>query len=112
MAILIGESPLSFREFVAQEPLPLGTIHDAVLEFLQDRDDVVLYGAQAVNAYVDVPRSTQDVDIASTRGREFAEELRRHLAERFHIAMRRPRRQGGPGLPYLPGAQRGQPAPR
>jgi hypothetical protein len=70
------------------EPLPLATIHDAVLEFLQGRDDAVLFGAQAVNAYVDVPRMTQDVDVASVRGAELAEELRQHLADRFRIAVR------------------------
>ncbi|HMT07613.1 MAG TPA: hypothetical protein PKA82_06385 [Pyrinomonadaceae bacterium] len=70
------------------EPLPLSTIQGVVLEFLQGRDDVVLFGAQAVNAYVDEPRATQDVDIMSTRAKEFAEELREHLSERFHIAIR------------------------
>lgn len=71
-----------------REPLPLATIHDAVLEFLRGRDDVVVFGATAVNAYVDEPRMTQDIDLMSTRARELAEELREYLAERFHIAMR------------------------
>ena len=70
------------------EPLPLSKIQAAVLEFLQGRDDAVLFGAQAVNAYVNEPRATQDVDILSTRAHEFAEELREHLSERFHIAVR------------------------
>ena len=43
------------------EPLPLSRIQEAVLEFLQGRDDAVLFGAQAVNAYVNEPRATQDV---------------------------------------------------
>jgi hypothetical protein len=47
-----------------------------------------LYGAQAVNAYVDEPRMTQDVDIISTRARDLAEELRAHLAQEFMIAAR------------------------
>ena len=58
------------------EPLPLSRIQEAVLEFLQGRTDAVLFGAQAVNAYVSEPRATQDVDIMSTRASEFAEELR------------------------------------
>lgn len=70
------------------EPLPLSKIQGAVLEFLQGREDVVLFGAQAVNAYVPEPRATQDVDIMSNRAHEFAEELRQHLSERFHIAVR------------------------
>jgi hypothetical protein len=71
-----------------RERVPLAQIHDAVLEFLRDRDDAVLYGAQAVNAYVDEPRLTQDVDIASTRAADLAEELREFLNRRFHIAVR------------------------
>lgn len=70
------------------EPLPLSKIHGAILEFLQGREDVVLFGAQAVNAYVSEPRMTQDVDILSVRAAEFSEELREHLSETFHIAVR------------------------
>lgn len=71
-----------------REPLPLANIHDAVLEFLRGRDDAVLYGAQAVNAYVDEPRMTQDVDIMSPRAAELAEELRQYLNQEFQIAVR------------------------
>lgn len=71
-----------------REPFPLATIHDVVLEFLRGRDDAVLYGAQAVNAYVDEARMTQDVDILSPRAAELAEEIRRHLNDRFQIAIR------------------------
>src|SRR6266853_834969 len=85
---MFGDGCLTFQEFVMREPLPLSVIHDAVLEFLRDRDDAVLYGAQAVNAYVDEPRMTNDVDIASTHAKVFAEDLRRFLNQRFHIAAR------------------------
>ena len=71
-----------------KEPLPLATIHDAVIDFLRNRDDAVLFGAQAVNAYVDEPRMTQDVDILSTRASELAEEIRSYLATKFTIAAR------------------------
>jgi hypothetical protein len=46
---------LSFQEFAVAEPLPLASIQEAVLRFLQDRDDVLVFGAQAVNAYVGEP---------------------------------------------------------
>src|SRR5262249_26550944 len=85
---MFGDGALTFREFAMREPLPLATIHGAVLEFLRDRDDAVLFGAQAVNAYVDEARMTQDVDIASPRAAELAEELRLILNKRFHIAVR------------------------
>lgn len=85
---MLNAEVLTFQEFVTQEPLPLSKIQGAVLEFLQGRDDAVLFGAQAVNAYVSEPRATQDVDIISTNAHELAEELREHLSERFHIAVR------------------------
>ena len=95
---MFGDGPLTFQEFAMREPLPLATIHDAVLEFLRGRDDAVLYGAQAVNAYVEEPRMTQDVDIASTQAVELAGELRRYLNQRFHIAVRV--RAAGEGIGY------------
>lgn len=79
---------LTFQEFVMSEPLPLATIQNSVLEFLRDRDDGVIFGAQAVNAYVSEPRMTQDVDLLSTRAKELADELCEHLSQRFHIAVR------------------------
>lgn len=85
---MLGDGALAFGEFVTREPLPLATIHDAILEFLRGRDDAVIFGAQAVNAYVDEPRMTQDVDILSTRAQELAEELRQRLADRLHIGVR------------------------
>ncbi|MDQ3005871.1 MAG: nucleotidyl transferase AbiEii/AbiGii toxin family protein [Chloroflexota bacterium] len=70
------------------ETLPLATIQEAVLEFLRGRDDAVVFGAQAVNAYVPEPRMSQDIDLLSPRASELAEELRTHLSDRFHVAVR------------------------
>src|SRR5438105_14155110 len=85
---MLNAGVLTFREFVMREPLPLATIHEAVLEFLRGRDDVVVFGATAVNAYVSEPRMTQDIDLMSIRAAELAEELRGHLSARFNIAVR------------------------
>ena len=85
---MFGDGSLTFREFITREPMPLATIHDAVLEFLRGRTDAVLFGAHAVNAYVDESRMTQDVDILSPRAAELAEELRLYLSRRFRIAVR------------------------
>ena len=79
---------LTFQEFAVRETLPLSKIHQAVLEFLQGRDDVVLFGAQVVNAYVSEPRMTEDVDLLSTDAKNLAEELRSFLSEKFHVAVR------------------------
>jgi len=77
---MFGDGSLTLREFAMREPLPLARIQDAVLEFLRHRDDAALFGAQAVNAYVDEPRMTQHVAILSPRAAELAEELRSHIA--------------------------------
>ena len=85
---MFGDGALAFREYVMREPLPLATVQEAVLDFLRDRKDAVLFGAQAVNAYARQARMTEDVDLLSTRAEELANELRDHLAARFHIAVR------------------------
>ncbi|MBP7962513.1 MAG: nucleotidyl transferase AbiEii/AbiGii toxin family protein [Caldilineaceae bacterium] len=85
---MLNADVLTFKEFMMHEPLPLSTLHRAVLDFLRGRDDVVLFGAQAVNAYVSEPRMTQDVDLMSNRARALAEELKQHLHGKFQIAIR------------------------
>ena len=71
-----------------RESLPLSTIHNAVLEFLRGRNDVALFGAQAVNAYVAEPRMTQDIDILALDAAVIAENLKRYLSAEVHIAVR------------------------
>ncbi len=78
--------------------MPLAAIQEAVLELLRGRRDAVIFGAQAVNAYVDEPRMTQAIDILSLRAADLARELRTHLARRFHIAVRV--RESGEGGAY------------
>jgi hypothetical protein len=85
---MFNSGVLTFQEFARQESLPLATIQNAVLEFLRDREDAVVFGAQAVNAYVGEPRMTQDIDLLSTHAEELAGELRDHLSEKFHVAIR------------------------
>jgi hypothetical protein len=70
------------------EAVPLVTIQAAILEFLRSRDDAVLFGAQAVNAYCDEPRMTQDVDLLSPNAEVLAEAIRARLADQFHLAIR------------------------
>jgi hypothetical protein len=84
---MFGDGPLTFQEFATREPLPLARVHDAVLAFLRDREDAVLIGAQAVNAYVDTPRFTKDVDVLSPRAAELADDIRTHLARCFGIGL-------------------------
>lgn len=95
---MFGADVLTFREFMMGEPLPLAVLQQAVLEFLRGRDDVVVFGAQAVNAYVNEPRMTQDLDLLSTHADVVAQELCVALRERFHISVRIRRVGAGRGL--------------
>ena len=85
---MLNAGVLTFQEFAVGEQLPLAVIQEAVLKFLQDRNDVVIFGAQAINAWVSEPRMTQDIDLISTRAADLAEEIRTMLAEHFQIAVR------------------------
>ena len=68
----------------------LSDIHRSILTFLQNRQDLVVFGAYAVNAYLqpaDV-RMTADVDIQSLQGQALASEIIQHLHQEFYIAAR------------------------
>ena len=85
---VLNAGVLTFQEFAMGEPLPLATVQAAVFEFLQNRDDVVVFGAQAVNAWVSEPRMTQDIDLMALNAAELAEAIRHMLSQRFQIAVR------------------------
>jgi hypothetical protein len=94
---MLVDAGLTFREIMMRDPLPKGKIQQAVINFLEGRDDAALFGAMAVNAYVDERRMTEDVDILSIRAEALAEELRDHLNELLHIAVRIRTVRGGIG---------------
>ena len=71
--------------FKSQAIVPLVTIHSAVMEFLRGREDAVMFGGHAVNAYVKEKRATQELDLLSTRTAKLATELRDYLNRRFRI---------------------------
>ena len=71
-----------------KEAVPLSEIQQFVLEFLCDREDAAVFGAQAVNAYVEEPRMSQDVDILTLNAEVLAEAIRAGLNLRFNIAVR------------------------
>lgn len=68
-----------------QEKIPLATIQNTAMEFLRGREDAVVFGAHAVNAYVKEKRATQELDLLSTRTAKFATELRDHLNRRLRV---------------------------
>ncbi len=67
---------------------PLASVFRALYGELRGRSDVVIFGSQAVNAYVRPPRATEDLDLQSTHAPEVAEELCEFLHRRFHVATR------------------------
>jgi hypothetical protein len=79
---------LSITEFITQEPLPIHRIHEAIFEFCRGREDVVVFGAQAVNLYSPTERMTQEVDLLSGQPEELANALARVLGDQFHVAVR------------------------
>jgi hypothetical protein len=84
----LSDAPLTFREFMSREQVPLATVFREAFELLATREDAVLFGAQAVNAYCDPPRMTADLDVLSLDAAGLAEQLRARLADRLHIAAR------------------------
>lgn len=83
-----SDLPLTFREYMMRESPTLADVFRVVFDHLQIREDAVLFGSHAVNAYVEPPRATADVDILSTDAQGVAEDLRDVIAEKFHIAVR------------------------
>ena len=81
-----------------REPLPLATIQTAILDVLRNREDAVVFGAQAVNAYVSESRMTETVNLMSTRAEALAGELRTYLSGQFYVAVRLRRVANGRGL--------------
>jgi hypothetical protein len=80
---MFGDGSLTFREFAMRERVPLATVQDAVLQFLRGRDDAALFGARAVNAYVDQPRMTQVFEVARSGIRQNSGRCRRSRAGRW-----------------------------
>lgn len=73
---------------MTHENIPLASVFREVLSYLGGREDAVLFGAQAVNAYCEPARMTADLDVLSTNAAALADALRGHLAACFHVAIR------------------------
>jgi len=71
-----------------REPVPLFQVQAAIFEFCRGRGDVTVFGAQAVNLYVDDPGMTGDVDLLSPTPKTTAEALARFFHDRLGFATR------------------------
>jgi hypothetical protein len=85
---MLADYSLTLQEYSMANEVTLAEIHRVVLNFLQNRTDSIVFGAQAVNLYVDEPRMTQDVDVMSTIAAELSELIRSELHQKLHIAAR------------------------
>jgi hypothetical protein len=76
----------------------LAQIQRSLLTFLQHRTDVVLFGAYAVNAYLEPQdvRMTADIDLQATHGEQLVMEICDHLHQEFYIAPRSRRLKNHP----------------
>jgi hypothetical protein len=86
--VLLEDAPLTLREFMTDEPVPLATICREIVSLLATREDAVVFGAHAVNAYCEPERMTADIDVLSTDAARLADDVRALIAERFRIAVR------------------------
>lgn len=73
---------------MTDEPVPLASIFREILLLLATREDAVVFGAHAVNAYCEPERMTADIDLLCTDAARLAEDVRARLSERFRIAVR------------------------
>ena len=80
------------------EPVPLARVHEVIFEFCRGRDDVVVFGAQAVNLHVATARMTEDVALLVRSPESLADELSAHLHRLLRIAVRV--REVKPGIGY------------
>ena len=85
--MLLLDAPITLREAMSKEP-SLADIFKLVLSQLSVCGDAALFGAQAVNAYVEPPRMTADLDILSTDAEKLSHNLRDLLSDTFRIAVR------------------------
>lgn len=73
---------------MTDEPVPLATIFREIVSLLATREDSVVFGAHAVNAYCEPERMTADIDVLSTDAARLADDVRVVISERFRIAVR------------------------
>lgn len=92
---LVVDAPLTMQEYLMREPVPLASVFRVVFDCLRSRPGTVVYGSQALNAYVAPPRMTEDVDVFALDAPALAEEIRRALHEAFRLAIRVRRVRGG-----------------
>lgn len=99
MGVFLFDAPLTIREYMTHRKVPFAEISRAIAGFIAGRRDAVIFGAQAVNAYVEEERMTSDIDVISTSAEKLASEIRDYLAKKFFISVRvRPMTKRGAGF--------------
>jgi hypothetical protein len=95
---MLLDAPLTLMEYAMNEKVSLAEIFRLVFTILSERNDVTVYGSQALNVYVQPPRMTEDIDVFSLDAAGLAETLREAINRTFHIAIRIRRSADGKGL--------------
>jgi Nucleotidyl transferase AbiEii toxin, Type IV TA system len=95
---LIFDAPLTAQEYLMHERVPLGQIFQLIFDLLRKRPNAIVYGSQAINAYVSPPRMTEDIDIFTDDAPRLAEDICHAIHSTFHIAVRVRRAKNGVGL--------------
>src|SRR5277367_137795 len=87
---MLNNIPITIQEVMSNNRPTITEIFEVVLGYLRGRDDVVVFGAHAVNDYLDedVRRTTGDIDIMSTHADRVAADLTMLLHDRLHVATR------------------------
>lgn len=70
--------------------LLLENVQKFLLNYIFGRKDIVLFGAHAVNVYVDTEdiRYTSDIDLLSVEPKELASEIAEAIKEKFNIKVK------------------------
>jgi hypothetical protein len=92
---LVIDAPLTMQEYLMKESVPLALIFRVVFDCLRSRPGTVVYGSQALNAYVSPPRMTEDIDVFAQDAPVLADEICCALHDALHLAIRVRRVQGG-----------------
>jgi hypothetical protein len=88
LIVLLDDAPLTLREFITDEPVPLALIFREISSLLVTRQDSVVFGAHAVNAYCEPERMTAGIDLLCIDAARLADDIRTLLSDRFRIAVR------------------------
>ena len=81
---------MTMNEYLDKTNVTVETIQREVLDFISDRNDIVVVGAWGVNMHtsLDDQRHTNDIDVVTVNPQAVANLIKSHLQQRLGIAAR------------------------